>query len=504
MSKCDIRIEFDRKDRIYSGGETVTGHVFIRVNESVTSNGITLTHQWRTHGRGNVTSGPKEKTALEAAGSYSPGEEYDFPFSLPAPTHPVTYHGTMINVDHYVSVQVDVPWAFNPKAEEDYILVAGEPPSHFVGSRKDIIVAPKAEPAASSIIGKIILTILVGGLLIVVSAFAFFLLPVILLIAGFVWFRSKALASRLGEVQFSIPRVITSPGEPWTARVRFQPRKQFRINSIGLTLLGKESATSGSGTSSTTHTHKVLEQNFVVRANDMLTPGEVVSEEFTFAFPDTDAFSLDVADNKIQWTATLRIDIPAFPDWSKTQALQVVPPAFLKNLADESSVNTNTAQQKSTFQPPAAATQATTRIDERSDPDATDGNEPSAPIQPGSRASGFLQIVNAVMAAPRHGNERSDLILNASGTAFDAVVIVDRVISSMGTLNSDPRYEYGKSITGTVQGTDQTIQVITPETLNDQNDDLRRGDVWHVQITLLNWDSLYNRINARQVDENSR
>ena len=74
----------------------------------------------------------------------------------------------------------------------------------------------------------------------------------------------------------------------------------------------------------------------------------------------------------------------------------------------------------------------------------------------------------------------------------------------MGTLNSDPRYEYGKSITGTVQGTDQSIQVITPEALNDKNDELRRGDAWPVQISLLNWDSLYNRINARQVDENAR
>ena len=475
MSKCDIRIEFDRKDRTYTGGDTVTGRVFIRVNESVKSNGITLTHQWKTHGRGNVTSGPKEKIELDAAGLYSPGEEYDFPFSLPTATHPVTYHGTMINVDHYVSVQVDVPWAFNPKAEEDYILVAGEPPSHFVGSRKDIITAPQTQAGASSIIGKIIVAILVGGIVIVISAFALFLLPVILLIAGFVWFHRKALASRLGEVQLSIPRVITAPGEPWTARVQFQPRKQFRINSISLTLLGKESATSGSGTNSTTHTHTILEQKSVVRANDILTAGELVSEEFTFAFPDTDAFSLDVADNKIQWTATLRIDIPAFPDWSKTQALQVIPHAFLKNLTEEPS-------------------DAVEIVDDA----------PSPVIPSDTGAGTLLQLASAISAAPRHGSEQSDMIIKASGVIFDAVVVVDRVISSMGTLNADPRYEYGKSITGTIQGTNQAIQVITPETLNDLNDELRRGDVWQIRVTLLNWDSLYTRINARQVDENSR
>ncbi|MEZ6035032.1 MAG: hypothetical protein R3C17_18210 [Planctomycetaceae bacterium] len=501
MSKCDIKIEFDRDDRTYSGGETVTGRVFMRVNESVRSKGITLTHQWRTHGRGNVTFGPKEKIELEAARSYSPGEEYEFPFSLATATHPLTYHGTMINVDHYVSIQVDVPWSFNPKAEEEYVLVAGNPPEHFVGSRKEVIVA-KSPTGTSSIIGKVILAIIFGVLLVTVSIFAFFLLPIILLIAGFFWFRKKALESRLGEVQFSIPHVIVAPGERWTASLQFQPRKQFRINSIGLTLLGKEAATSGSGTNSTTHTHKILEQKFVGRANDILTAGESVREEFTFDFPDTDAFSLELSDNKIQWTAAVRIDIPAFPDWSRTQALQVVPSAFLKNLNDASSSPADIHADQYTSNVPAPGSGSATQNRSHQPPDtnqlhdddfATTGSTDSS-------AADLLELVAELSAAPRHGNERPDIVSRASGAFFDAVVIVDRVISSMGTLNSDPRYEYGKSITGSLKGTDQAIQIITPESLNETIDDLRRGDEWPVRIKLLNWDGLYNRINARQAE----
>ncbi len=501
MSKCDLRIEFDRADRTYSGGGTVTGRVFIRVNESVTSKGITLTHHWRTHGRGNVTSGPKEKIELEAARSYSPGEEYEFPFSLETATHPVTYRGTMINVDHYVSIEVDVPWSFNPKAEEEYILVAGDPPEHFVGSRKEVI-APKLPTGSSSIIGKVILAIIFGVLLVAVSVFAFFLLPIILLIAGYFWFRKKALASRLGEVQLSIPHVIVAPGEPWSARVQFQPRKQFRINSIGLTLLGKEAATSGSGTNSTTHTHKILEQTFVGRANDMLTAGESVFEEFMFDFPDTNAFSLELSDNKIQWTATIRIDIPAFPDWSRTQALQVVPSAFLKNLTDNSSSPENTPADHHASRGPDIAVESATqnRRYEGSDRGEFTGDESAATLSAGSLVPGLLKLVAELNAAPRHGSERPAIVNRVSGVMFDAVVIVDRVISSMGTLNSDPRYEYGKSITGTLKGTDQAIQIITPESLNDTTDDLRRGDEWPLQLKLLEWDGLYNRINARQVD----
>ena len=118
-------------------------------------------------------------------------------------------------------------------------------------------------------------------------------------------------------------------------------------------------------------------------------------------------------------------------------------------------------------------------------------------------SSGLLQLVDAISKLPRHANERSDIVTNASGAVFDAVVVVDRVSSSVGTVNSDPRYEYGKSITGTIQGTNQAIQVITPEALNDDIDELRRGDIWPVLVSLLNWDNLYNRINARQADENA-
>ena len=497
MSKCDLRIEFDRKDRRYSGGETVSGRVYIRVNESVRSSGITLTHQWRTHGRGNVASGTKETVELEAARSYSPGEEHEISFSLLSPVHPVTYHGTMINVDHYVSVQMNVPWASNPKAEEDYVLLPGEPPTHFVGSRNAIIaLTPSA--GTSSIVGKVVLGLIVAVVLLVVAAFALFLLPVILLIAGFVWFRKKALAGRLGEVTLSIPHAVVAPGEKWTARIQFQPRKQFRINGIGLTLLGKESATSGSGTKSTTHTHEILEQKTVVRSNDMLTAGELVSEEFTFAFPTTDAFSLELSDNKIQWTATVRIDIPSFPDWSKTQPLQVVPETFLRNLTDAplmTSSDSNASfisKPHTSLAPPVSASASLESEDEESP-------ESVAP----EMSSDLLQVVETIKASPRHGNDRTEIVSNAADQIFEAAIFIDRVTSLMGAPVKDPRYEYGKSVTGTIDGTDQAIQVITLESQNNEIDDLRRGDVWQTQITLIDWDSLYNRINARQVDENA-
>ena len=116
---------------------------------------------------------------------------------------------------------------------------------------------------------------------------------------------------------------------------------------------------------------------------------------------------------------------------------------------------------------------------------------------------GLAQLVAAIIAAPRHGNERGDIVANEAGQIFDANIVIDRVASLMGSMASDPRYAYGKSITGTIEGTDQAVQIITPESQNNDVNNLRRGDVWSAQISIIDWDSLYNRINARQVDENA-
>ena len=503
MSKCDISIEFDRKNRTYSGGEAVTGKVRFRVNETVKSNGITLTHQWRTHGRGNTTGGPKENVQLASTVTYTPGEEFELPFSVVAPTHPVTYRGTLINIDHYVLIQMDVPWAFNPKREEDYILRAGTPPEGFEGSR-DTISPLKKDSGTSSIVGKIILGIFACVFLIPIIMFAAFLMPIILAIGGFIWFRRMALAKRLGEVTLSIPRVVVAPGEQWTARIQFHPRKQFRINSIALTLEGKESATSGSGTKSTTHKHSILEQKLVVRANDMLAANEPVDEEFKFVFPDTGAYSAELSDNKIQWTVLVRIDIPSFPDWSKLQPLQVVPAAFLQNVSEAIKISSGQDPSligpSSMVRPPASVSPPPISSSQRFDA-STDADAPE--VWEEDVSPGLAQLITAINAAPRHGSERGDIISNAAGQTFDANILIDRVTSLMGSMASDPRYEYGKSVTGTIEGTNQAVQVITPESQNDDIDDLRRGDNWQTQISITDWDSLYNRINARMIDENA-
>ncbi len=503
MSKCDISIRFDRADRTFAGGDPVTGHVTIQVNEDVNCKGIRLWHQWKTHGRGNAAYGPKETIELAPAGPLVAGETLNFPFSLTAPLHPVTYRGHHINVDHYVGVEVDVPWAFNPKAHEEYILNGGEPPPEFAGSRGAVISLEKPAAQAGLILSLILGTILVG-LAVALLFVAAFLLPIILIIAAIVWLRRTAVYRRLGEVELTMPHVIVAPGEDWPLRLRFQPRKQFRINGISVKLLCRESATSGSGTSATTHTHKVLEQKIELRPAGLLEPDTPVDQSFSLSFPVTSAYSFKASDNKIEWTAEVRIDIPRFPDWSKSQALQVVPRAFLKNLSHESGTVAGGAQMGNATRKrdvshaanPSPAILPPVELPPR-------WEETNAPSEPRAAAEvGSLEeLAGQLAAVSQHGHARADIAAAAQGLPFEATLTVDRVNSSLGVLSSQPGYEDGKTVIGTIAGTNQAIQVATPASLNATLDRLRRGDTWELNLTIEGWDTLYNRLISRQNEQ---
>lgn len=71
MSECQIRITFDRGDRVYSGGDTASGKVQLPIDLQTQSNVVKLTQHRRTHGRGGLSSGrPEEFVLAEPRPSY--------------------------------------------------------------------------------------------------------------------------------------------------------------------------------------------------------------------------------------------------------------------------------------------------------------------------------------------------------------------------------------------------------------------------------------------------
>jgi hypothetical protein len=91
------------------------------VDESCKCDGLEITFGWQTHGRGNRNEGPVETTRLGPF-EWQAGAAERYPFEFKLPNGPVSYHGTLVNVDWYLRARADVPWAIDPKGEQEVLL----------------------------------------------------------------------------------------------------------------------------------------------------------------------------------------------------------------------------------------------------------------------------------------------------------------------------------------------------------------------------------------------
>src|SRR5262245_10620623 len=124
MTKCDVTIHVDKADRSFVPGERIRGHVTVTTDQQVRCDALTVMLQWRTHGRGNRANGPESTVKLHE-GEWGGGEQHAYAFEFIAPSGPCSYHGTHVNVDHYLEARVDLPWAVDPKATAEVLLTPG-------------------------------------------------------------------------------------------------------------------------------------------------------------------------------------------------------------------------------------------------------------------------------------------------------------------------------------------------------------------------------------------
>ena len=96
MAKCDLAIEFERSDRRYRPGETVSGKVTVQVNAKVQCNGLTVKRLWHTHGKGNYAEGSDSVEEVVFSGEWWPGETHAYPFAFEVPAAPAKIFKTII------------------------------------------------------------------------------------------------------------------------------------------------------------------------------------------------------------------------------------------------------------------------------------------------------------------------------------------------------------------------------------------------------------------------
>lgn len=333
MSKCDLSIVFDRADRVYRAGETVSGRVEVDVNKNVKCNALKIEMLWQTHGKGNqdieiideITEPDLEWTA---------GSMHSFPFRFKAPKMPLTYHGHYLNIDHYIKVRADIPWAIDPKTKEEFILEPGESSERdYRESLKDR-EEDKAEVKKSGFIsegcGWIIGILLIGMLMFFLFTF-WFVFVILGVILGIVLLMKYMARKKLGQIRFEArDRIVVSGG---TVRIDagIAPDKPVKINAITLTLTAREVCVSGSGTRRTTHTNTMHEQEITL-VSDYQTQGSGIPTDFKhdIRIPDLGAHTFKSRNNSISWEVRLHVDIPKYPDHRDRMELTVIPAAKTK------------------------------------------------------------------------------------------------------------------------------------------------------------------------------
>ncbi|EDM77023.1 hypothetical protein PPSIR1_16020 [Plesiocystis pacifica SIR-1] len=321
--KCDIHIEFDRTVRRFAPGEPITGAVVVSVDAETQCKALPLTLGWSTHGKGNRNGKQVARYNL-FSGTWSPGT-YRYPFNLPCPVSPLTYHGKLLNVDWYLTTSADVPWALDPKARQDlWVLPAQGSPFDLVQGESEHV----ENSAAGKVIGVIVMCMLgLIGLIPLGAALATF--SPLMIVFSLLWW------GVLGVIAWSVikPRVAKSVFSSFDAQVQrtsaahlavsVHYRTQKRVNMITAKLEVEEVVVHGAGTNRTTHRELRYSDPRPVMVN---ATGQQ-HHQFAFQLPDPAlvGFSFGASDNDLVWKVVLDCDIEQWPDLEETIPLQVRP-----------------------------------------------------------------------------------------------------------------------------------------------------------------------------------
>ena len=100
-------------------------------------------------------------------------------------------------------------------------------------------------------------------------------------------------------------------------------------------------------------------------------------------------------------------------------------------------------------------------------------------------------LVSELSEARGLGDEHAQIIQRSLGQVLELTIEVDRVAATY-RASIDASHRQGKTITGTIAGTEQSVELLT---LNDSDvGGLARGERWRGFAVVSDWDALYKRL----------
>lgn len=328
MGKCKVWIELtgedDSQDAWVEPGGTLEGTVHVEVTASVRCDALSIERFWRVHGRGNRDEGEKQPETL-FRGSWEPGS-YSYPFSIRFGSRPPTYYGKYLNIDWILRARADIPWAFDPKDERTVLVVpTSRPPTPEPPSEPDLEEVAVRGGCNGCMIPSYLGIAIAGGLLFAGHSTAG---GVVAALSGLVYFLSskdRKATERLGRVSFGTWPRRFHPGGRLRAFVEIAPSTALTLRSVAVTLHGKESATSGSGTSKTTYTHTIAEETLQVAQEVEAQSHTPFRGDVEFEIPMDAGPSFESPSNKIEWKLVLDIEADGAGEQSYEHPIRITP-----------------------------------------------------------------------------------------------------------------------------------------------------------------------------------
>jgi hypothetical protein len=347
MAACNLSIELESETKRFHPGEQVRGVVTVRCDEPCRCDGLKVTLGWVTHGKGNEALG-QEASALLFVGQWEAGT-HSYPFRFMAPDGPLTYRGTLLNVDWHVEVRADVPWAIDPKASEDVLLVpwtdadlAAQSSYRFAPAQPHDSYShgpalksagqerqdKQANVGCAGIAG--LLFLVVGALLMLLwqKALSFGAMFVLSgLIAGGYWLRHWLANRSLGGAPtVSFDKNEAELGGTLRVQAAFSPPRETVIERASAELLCSEIVVRGSGTDKKTFRQQLhAEPQALAEPGTHLRSLEPVQWSAQFEIPADAPVTFSAKDNDVRWSVKLTIDAKGAPAWKEDAPFVVRP-----------------------------------------------------------------------------------------------------------------------------------------------------------------------------------
>jgi hypothetical protein len=325
---CDIRIEFDREDATYRGGEVVSGLVHLRPREHITSQGIRLFWFWRAKSEGSGDEGFRNEVEIDCPKQIFSQLSQSVPFAFECNRFPLSYVGKRFRVEYFVRVEIVIPLDFDPSHEETFVIVPGEAPPQALARREMTLqLEPTRNPATT---GPLITEFFMFGPLLVTVFVLIDILVVHILWAlfpvGFLVNRCFNITRRLGEVEVTIPEGVAVMGGDLALSVRFTPRKTFEIQQISLHLVAEELLRTENR--SVPRSHTLHEYEHVMMSNETVEAGVEFDRHHVFELPDSSHYTFRRRANEVCWELTVRIDMKPYASWIAREEIFVLPATF--------------------------------------------------------------------------------------------------------------------------------------------------------------------------------